>query len=83
MVERVAVDVGGTFTDVLAYEKGEFFALKVPTTKPPELGVLKAVTRSVLRPKAFTTRRRLRQTRYSLVNTEKFALLQQKAFVTF
>ncbi|PSN87780.1 hypothetical protein B9Q00_07780 [Candidatus Marsarchaeota G1 archaeon OSP_C] len=44
MVERVAVDVGGTFTDVLAYEKGEFFALKVPTTKPPELGVLKAVS---------------------------------------
>jgi N-methylhydantoinase A len=41
---RVAIDVGGTFTDLVAVGAGETIALKVATTpRAPELGVLAAL----------------------------------------
>jgi N-methylhydantoinase A len=45
MALRVGIDVGGTFTDIVVYDESretlEFF--KVPSSKPPEIGVLKGI----------------------------------------
>ena len=35
----IGVDVGGTFTDLVALHEGELTLLKVPTTRPPDRGV--------------------------------------------
>jgi len=43
---RVAVDIGGTFTDVLTYINGRLHAVKLPTVKSdPSLGVIKGLER--------------------------------------
>src|SRR6185503_19507928 len=44
LIMRVAIDVGGTFTDLVAVGAGETVALKVPTTpRAPEQGVMAAL----------------------------------------
>ena len=43
-VGRAAVDVGGTFTDLLVYREGRLSATKVPSTPAaPELGVVRSL----------------------------------------
>lgn len=45
---RAAVDVGGTFTDLLFMSTDGLYALKVPSTpQGPERGVLEAIDASV------------------------------------
>ncbi len=43
MAVTIGVDVGGTFTDVVAFDGEELIGGKVPTTRPQERGVLDAV----------------------------------------
>jgi N-methylhydantoinase A len=46
-ITLAAVDVGGTFTDLLGIEDGRLVALKVPSTpRAPELGVIDALGRA-------------------------------------
>jgi len=40
---QVGLDVGGTFTDVVAFGEGLFIYCKVPTTRPPEEGVIRGI----------------------------------------
>ncbi len=44
---RIGVDIGGTFTDLVAYDEnsGNFFNVKVPTTVNPEEGIINALKR--------------------------------------
>lgn len=43
---RIAVDIGGTFTDLVAFEDGQFRVIKLPTTtKEPEQGVINSIKR--------------------------------------
>ncbi len=44
---RVGVDIGGTFTDLVAYDEnlGKFLNVKVPTTLQPEEGIINALKR--------------------------------------
>lgn len=46
---RVAVDIGGTFTDIVAYDekKAKLYTEKVLTTSSPEEGVLQAIDRLI------------------------------------
>ena len=41
----IGVDVGGTFTDLVALHEGELTLLKVPTAHPPHRGVLQGLER--------------------------------------
>lgn len=48
---RIATDVGGTFTDLVAMVDGQVRTLKVDTTPPDfERGVIAAVEQSGIRP---------------------------------
>ena len=42
---RIGCDVGGTFTDSILYEEesGRIFLVKIPTTLPPEVGVIDCI----------------------------------------
>ncbi|GBC75443.1 Acetophenone carboxylase gamma subunit [archaeon HR06] len=40
---RVGIDVGGTYTDLLAIKDGDFINIKVSTTERPEEGILEAL----------------------------------------
>ena len=52
---RVATDVGGTFTDLVCFDRDGVKTLKVSTTPPDfEQGVLEAVNKSSLDPKGFS-----------------------------
>ncbi len=44
---RIGCDVGGTFTDSILYEEksGQIFLVKIPTTIPPQIGVIDCVRR--------------------------------------
>jgi len=44
---RIGVDIGGTFTDLVAYDEnsGNFFNIKVQTTVNPEEGIINALKR--------------------------------------
>ena len=44
---RIGCDVGGTFTDSILYEEksGALFLVKIPTTIPPQVGVIDCVRR--------------------------------------
>ncbi|MFI5419671.1 MAG: hydantoinase/oxoprolinase family protein [Nitrososphaerales archaeon] len=42
---RIGCDVGGTFTDSILYEEdsGKIFLVKIPSTLPPEVGVIECI----------------------------------------
>ncbi|MCS7240017.1 MAG: hydantoinase/oxoprolinase family protein [Candidatus Bipolaricaulota bacterium] len=44
----VGVDIGGTFTDLVTFEKGQIRVMKLPTSRPPSSAVLQGLMR--LRP---------------------------------
>ncbi len=39
----IGIDVGGTFTDLVALDEGELTLLKVPTEQPPDRGVIRGL----------------------------------------
>lgn len=46
-MRRIAVDIGGTFTDLVAFENSSFHVVKIPTTsKEPEAGVIESIKRA-------------------------------------
>lgn len=48
-MNRIAVDIGGTFTDLVAFHEGSCHVLKIPTTSlRPEQGVIDSIARSGL-----------------------------------
>lgn len=54
MAVRLGVDVGGTFTDLVAVVEGEIITAKVPSTEDQSEGVLHAFERTGLAPAAVT-----------------------------
>jgi N-methylhydantoinase A len=55
---RVAVDIGGTFTDLLAYDEdgGQLLAVKTPSTPPTFIdGVMAAVAKAGIDPEELTS----------------------------
>ena len=48
-MKRIAVDIGGTFTDLIAYDDRTFHVVKLSTTSPkPENGVIESIKRANL-----------------------------------